>query len=145
MQEIKDILKNKKIISVGDRIGFELLKSDIKPDIVIFDLKEKRNPVDEEIKNTFNNLNYFSIEIDNPPSCITEELWKAIKVCLELNKKTKIKIYGEEDLSVLPIIIEANEGTIILYGLRNKGFILVEVNKDLKNEFEKLLTKFEGR
>jgi len=141
VEQIRKIIKDKKIISVGDVISSELIKNNIKPDIIIFDERQNRKPVTQDIKNILNKFDAEEIQVENPKSNITEELWNAIKSSLTKNNRIKIKVDGEEDLAVLPIIVEANESTIVLYGFMGRGFILVQIDKNLKERCQNLLTK----
>ena len=72
---------------------------------------------------------------------ITKELWEVIKESLKVKGPVKIIIDGEEDLAVTPFIMEGDSDTVILYGLLNKGFVLVNVNKSVKEKVRKLLEK----
>ena len=141
VDQIRDIIKDKKIISVGDVISSNLIKNNITPDIIIFDERQNRKPVTQDIKEILNGFDAEEIQVENPKSNITEELWNAIKSSLTKNNRVKIRVKGEEDLSVLPIIMEANENTIVLYGFMEKGFILVQIDKNLKERCQNLLTK----
>ena len=134
-------MKNKKIISVGDIISSELIKNNINPDIVIFDEKQNRQSVTQTIKELLNKFDAEEIRVKNPKGNITQELWNAIKSSITKNNKVKIKVEGEEDLAVMPAIIESDENTAILYGFMKKGFILVKIDKNLKKRCQNLLTK----
>jgi len=79
--------------------------------------------------------------VKNPPEMITKELWEVIKESLKVKGPVKIIIDGEEDLAVTPFIMEGDSDTVILYGLLNKGFVLVNVNKSVKEKVRKLLEK----
>ena len=53
----------------------------------------------------------------------------------------KIIVEGEEDLAVTPFVMEGDSDTVVLYGLMDKGFVLLKVNKDVKEKVRKLLEK----
>ena len=142
--EIKQILTNLsgdesivKIIAVGDVTTEVLLNNDIMPDLVIIDEHVQRKKVPPiEISN-------FDIQrANNPAGTISIEAWceirKALKIC---DIKIIIKIEGEEDLLVLPAIIEAPLNSKVLYGQPNEGLVVVTVNDKAKQKIQNLMQK----
>jgi len=70
----------------------------------------------------------------------------AIIKAYELNKtgnKVLIVVDGEEDLAVLPCVITAPPGTVVLYGQPGEGVVLCEVDK-FKDIAEEFMDKFKG-
>ena len=53
----------------------------------------------------------------------------------------KIFVDGEEDLLVLPFVLEGDENLVVFYGLRDRGLVLVNVNKYVKEKCRKLLER----
>jgi uncharacterized protein (UPF0218 family) len=139
VDEILDKTRGKKIITVGDSVSYILLKNGIKPDIVVYDKKELRKPVDPEKSKTIDEFCVSEIEIKNPPGMITSEAWDAARESLKITEKLKIFVDGEEDLLVMPFVLEGDENLAILYGLREQGFVLINVNKFIKEKCRKLL------
>ena len=133
-----------KLITVGDVVSYGAIKAKLNPDIIVFDLIEKRNPVDENVRKTLGQFKGKDFFVVNPPSNITDDLYDAVKKSLEADGKVKIVVKGEEDLTVLPFILESPENTVILYGLKDVGIIKVKVNKKLKNECKRLIEKMRG-
>ena len=74
---------------------------------------------------------------------ISAEAWDSIKSAIESKKTEVLLIDGEEDLLTIPSVIEANDGTLVFYGLPGKGVILIVVEPNIKSTFTKLLEKFE--
>jgi GTP-dependent dephospho-CoA kinase len=105
---------------------------------------EKRKPVSENIRQTLGEFKGKDFFVRNPSGNITNELWDAIRKSLENEGKVKIVVSGEEDLSVLPFILESPTNTVILYGLRDRGMVRVKVNKKLKDECRKLVDDIRG-
>lgn len=146
--EIKETLKKYKnnhqlIISIGDATTSNLLKEGITPDIGIIDqqVERKKLVTDHEFGYEHTQLN-----AANPPGTITQELWEAITQAFELKKSGNnvlITVNGEEDLAVLPSVITAPPGTVVLYGQPGEGVVLCEVDK-FKNRAKELMNKFKG-
>jgi len=128
-----------KFITVGDVAGFSVIQKGMKPDVIVFDNMEKRKPVDADVKNCLQNYAGKKIVVKNPAGCITEELWMAVKLVLESEQPAAIEVEGEEDLAAFPFFLESPAGTVILYGLLDKGIVEVKVNKKIKDKCKELL------
>jgi len=128
------------LISVGDVTTKNLLDAGITPDISIIDYKIKRKPSKHKIE-----YDAVILHAKNPPGTIADELWDVIKEGIERVKKSRknvlIVVDGEEDLSVLPCVLESSEGSLILYGQPGEGVVLVEVDK-VKDRAKNLIKKF---
>ncbi len=128
------------LISVGDVTTKNLLDAGITPDISVIDYKIKRKPSKYKIE-----YDAVILHAKNSPGTITDELWDVIKEGIDMVKKSKknvlIVVDGEEDLSVLPCVLESSEGSLILYGQPGEGIVLVEVDK-VKDRAKNLIKKF---
>ncbi|HOX30500.1 MAG TPA: DUF359 domain-containing protein [Candidatus Paceibacterota bacterium] len=122
-------IKEKKyrlIITVGDYCSFHL-RSDIK----IFDRKVQRK--------NFEHKMLCAESITNKPGTIQKESWNAIKKAF--GKRTNLCVDGEEDLLVIPAVLQAKDNDLIVYGLPNQGICLLEVTPALKKQFRTFLKK----
>ena len=105
----------------------KLFENGIQPQICIVDNLTKREPIEHNLDHT-NNIKY----VDNPAGVLTEEF---IEVCIESIKEASknnpliIQVNGEEDLAVIPCVINSPNDTFILYGQPNEGVVLVKVNE----------------
>ena len=142
LDAVRELIKGRRIIAVGDVISYMLISAGIIPDIIVFDKKERRRKIMSEIEELLEGLDVPKLSVKNPRGNITPELWNTVKEALKFEKSVKIFVSGEEDLAVIPFIIECDEGTLILYGLVDEGFVLVEVNKDIKKKCKELLSEF---
>jgi len=104
-------------------------------------LKKYRKEIDKETRKLLENFRGKILRVKNPSGKITKEFWKTIKQSLESAEPVKIVVEGEEDLAVTPFIMEGDSDTVILYGLMDKGFVLVNVNKSVKEKVGKLLDR----
>ena len=67
--------------------------------------------------------------MENPPGCITNELWNSIDNSYKKisKKRVIIEVDGEEDLATLPAILLApNRDVTIIYGMPDKGVVVVK-------------------
>jgi len=139
----KKELEGKVIVCVGDRISYNTITAGLQPKIIIFDKKERRMPTDMKTRNVLETYKGKTFYARNPPSHITVELMEAVKKAFSCVGNAKIMVDGEEDLAFLPVVLEAEEGDIVLYGFFDKGFVLTKVDSNLKKKCKELLSKFE--
>ena len=130
-QQFKTILEttpHKKLITVGD-ITSKLFDADIK----IFDGRILRNiPVPTPTP---------TLTAKNPQAAIDKDIWNTLKQALVSPKKEKIRIDGEEDLLVLPLILLSEPDTIIAYGLPHEGISYLSPDKKTKTKAESILNQ----
>ena len=110
------------------------MDNNLQPQICIVDNKIERHPVQNELNHT-DNIKH----VNNPAGVITDEL---IDVLIDsINHATSdnpviIVVEGEEDLAVLPCILNAPKDTMILYGQPKEGVVLVKVNEAYNQALE---------
>lgn len=147
-KDVTDIFSLGKVpvlIAVGDIVSLSLYKHDHPADITIIDLKNRRTSLrDEDIKMLQQRESIISVQ--NEAGMITkdanETIANAIHTYLEKGKKQAIIVHGEEDLLVLPAILLAPLGGIILYGQFGKGVICVPITEEKKAEAVSLCKRF---
>ena len=136
----EEFLKNKTgenelLITIGDVASYNLIEECAEPGIIVIDNKVRREPFNKKIR--FKGREFKAI---NAPGEISRNLWNTIKKSVLEAKKEKIKIsvLGEEDLAVLPFVIMAPLGSVVLYGQPELEFGwekieggLVAINVDL--------------
>jgi len=130
-------------ISIGDMVTKTFLSHGIIPDISIVDYLHKRSQVDSATKQLITQQKATVYTVKNPPSTITEELHDTIKFCLDHldGGPQRIEVEGEEDLASLAAIQLAPEGVTVIYGLPNRGVIIVTVNTYHKQKVQTILEK----
>ena len=133
--------KTEYIITVGDICTIKIFEQIREPDLAIVDLKTKRNTLlDSEQLKIMNKIGYNNIEVRNPAGTISKALWKAIESSLSKEKSSKITVKGEEDLAALAVISMAPEEAKVIYGMPDRGMVVVDVNQQSKkraNDFLK--------
>lgn len=137
----RDFLENHFIISIGDATTKNLLDANIIPKIGIID-----NKIEREISKHKIEYDAITLNADNPPGTITDELWEVIEKAKYLAKGSNVLIVvnGEEDLAVIPCVLMAPKNSIILYGQPGEGIVVVEADK-VKETAKKMLDNFERR
>ncbi len=138
---IKNLNNYTKIITVGDIVTFNLLSAGLIPDVSFVDDRTKRGPASLKIMQGTRHARFKTITVENPPGIITEELMQEISSAMCSNTPIQIFIKGEEDLAALPAIAMAPLSSVIIYGLPDKGAVLVRVTEDKKKEIQSLLDR----
>lgn len=129
---LKEVLSEEgasKIIAVGDVVSKSLKDSGIEADVYVMDGKVMRRRMDP--------LEFEGIEvirIANPPGQLTAEAFSALRESLRRIGPIRIEVEGEEDLLVLPAVILAPEGSLVVYGQPGKGLVAVRVSEEKRRE-----------
>lgn len=143
-KQLLEILKDEKyIVSIGDMVTYTILKDDIEPVFCIIDYKTRRGDCSPEVKGLIKSFGKKSVVVKNPAATITDDLWNVIKFAFENLEKgsLRIEIEGEEDLASLAAIYMAPEDVTIIYGLPDKGVLVVKANKKNKSKVKEILDK----
>jgi uncharacterized protein (UPF0218 family) len=140
---LKLLKKEKYIVSVGDKVTYTLLKHGITPILCIVDYKLERKPYPSEMKAVIQRFSTIRLQIKNPPGTITDELWDAIKTVFKNLKDGSvcIEVEGEEDLASLAAIYLAPGGVTVIYGLPNKGVVVVKATTAHKQKVKEVLDR----
>ncbi len=141
-KKLIQILKNKKkIISIGDTVTYTLLKNGLKPIFCIVDYKTHRGICEDEIIEEIKSFAKKTIKVENPPGFITKDLYEVIKIIFENLQygPFRIEIDGEEDLASLIVLLFAPKDVTIIYGLPDKGVLVVKPTKQIKDKVKKIL------
>lgn len=129
----KRLLKGERVVAIGDVTYRNLLAVGVRPSLAVIDLKTKRAQGAEPP------LGEGQVaKVANPPGMITEALWTGIKEGL-LKDGSIVLVDGEEDLAVLPCILEAELDTVVLYGQPNEGIVFIRVTQEKKEDVASIL------
>ncbi len=140
--ELSKVLKTENgiLISVGDVVTYTLLKHGFSPKVAVVDYKTKRENIElEEIKN-FGDIVY---RVKNPPGTITPDFAKRIRDAINYVGNVRVEVDGEEDLGVIPAVIYAPVGGIVIYGMPNTGLVLLKVTDDDKKSALEIVRNME--
>lgn len=125
-------------ICVGDVAYLSLQEAGFTPDIAVIDGKTQRKHMgtvteyDKCVKNPAGEIRRSAVV----------ELARMIR-SRETQKKPQIlKVMGEEDLLTLPAILLAPMGSVVVYGQKDEGIIIVSMILSKKNELIPVLSKF---
>jgi len=136
MDSVIPLIANRIVYAVGDVVTHNLQKKGIIPAIAVVDGQTMRMPCSRMPAMTGN-----CIRVENPPGTITDELTRALGQAVTSTPVT-IFVDGEEDLAVIPLVLAAPDGTIVLYGQPHKGVVLRRVNAEAKSAARALMKHF---
>lgn len=126
------------IISVGDTVSRNLAKNHILPTLSIIDNKCMRRSIQPTALATEK-----TFHVKNPQGTITKEAIGTIQEALQSSQHAKVVVEGEEDLLTLIAILQAPQGSLVLYGQPREGIVVVKVTADKKTEVSEILRAME--
>lgn len=132
------------IVTVGDATTKKFNESSIQQNISVVDFKIAR----KEAFSSFSDLGFLEKEavvmINNPAGHITHDVFSKVLDIFKSGSDQRIilKIEGEEDLVVLPLVLAAPLNTIIYYGQPDLGLVKILVSEDCKEQAYSLVLKF---
>ena len=124
------------LYAVGDYTCQLLEKNRIDPQIMIFDLTTKRGEKSYPDRPG-------SISVENPQGVISGRLIDVIRKSFKEDKRVRIRIIGEEDLAVLPIIFYAPVNSLVVYGIPDVGTGSIRIDERVKELTNSILEKME--
>jgi len=130
-KELLRELKNKEIITVGDKTTQTILGLGLKPKLAIVDYRIERKNIEVNYRNFSKKL-----KAKNKPGQISIESVEKIKESKKY-KNCLLEIDGEEDLLVLPSVLELEKG-IVCYGQPNEGIVVIKINNKSKEKVKNL-------
>jgi cytidyltransferase-like protein len=134
-----------KTITVGDVTTKMFLDQGIHPRLAIIDLCIGREYFVKKIEELGFSSDQAVIHVKNPAATITPELITAIHKAFLSSKRFLIVVEGEEDLAVLPVLLEADNGFSVFYGQPGQGMVEVEVNDKIKKRTQDLIAQFDKK
>ncbi|MDP3988560.1 MAG: pantetheine-phosphate adenylyltransferase [Candidatus Levybacteria bacterium] len=136
-------INNSFLAAVGDISVQYFNKRSLTPKISIIDFYVKRK---KEFSNT-KQLGFSGeekvVKIKNPAGCLMPSIFKSLSAAFSSNlEKVIIKVEGEEDLCVLPLILLSPLGFVIFYGQPNAGLVKVLVSEEIKEKAYNIVNHF---
>ncbi|MFA4877374.1 MAG: GTP-dependent dephospho-CoA kinase family protein [Methanoregula sp.] len=136
IEEILPRLAGHMVCAVGDVVTHNLQMNGIIPDIAVVDGYTMRSPCSR-----MPDVSGSCIMVKNPAGTLTPELIAALDTAIASPPMT-IVVEGEEDLAVIPMVIAAPLGAIVLYGQPNEGVVVRTVTPEAKETARKFLRHF---
>ena len=127
------------LITVGDVVSLTFRKHGITPFLSVYDgMTERREMTEFAILAEDEDKD----EVVNPAGTITRQLVESIRGRME-GSGGLIKVDGEEDLALLPVIYLAPLGTDVVYGWPGKCMMRITTDEGIRAKIEQLLLRME--
>lgn len=136
ISDAESLISGRTIYTVGDVVTYNLVKSGIMPSIAIVDGLTMRSPCRKDAP-----VIGRRIRVANPAGTITDELIAAIRNAVE-NPPATIDVNGEEDLAVIPLVLEAPVGSVVIYGQPQEGIVIRVIDAAAKEKARELFACF---
>lgn len=140
-------LKPSLIISVGDIVTLSLQEEGIIPHIAVVDFKTQRKSLSKEERIQLSAPLGVRRAYRNKAGTISGKMANIfitnVRKYFQSHISSQIRIQGEEDLLALPAILLAPLGSVVVYGQKDLGVVVVLVTEEKKEEVRKLVEKFE--
>jgi uncharacterized protein (UPF0218 family) len=136
ISEVLPHISGRTTCTVGDVVTHNLVKHGRAPAVAIVDGHTMRSPCRKKPPVTGRH-----IRVKNPAGSLTDELIAGIRDAVQ-NPPATIEVAGEEDLAVIPLVIEAPLGSVVLYGQPHRGVVLCTVDTMAKDKARELLSHF---
>lgn len=138
--------KGKKLIAVGDVALSELIVLGIVPELGIYDLMTKREPVSSEVQQTIESAYELKVFLGNERSSLNLQSMNAIDRIMDSivkdSRRIGVHILGEEDLVALHVLANMSRSHLLVYGQPDKGLVVVEFSGKKRDHCRKLIKKF---
>lgn len=141
-EELSIFSKTRYIIAVGDVVSLTVRKIGIVPLLSVYDGITERHEL-TEFADLVKNKGWTETVVVNPPGYITQELMITIENALAGRSEMIIRVEGEEDLAVIPCILFAPEGSVIVYGWPGRGMKAVLVDGPIQKHIRHLYDMME--
>lgn len=133
--------RNKKLITIGDVTSYNAISAGGSPDVIVYDGLESRERTKTWMKNFLDAYMGEEHTLQNPAGHIVSKAWSVADTCIAAAGKCKVVVKGEEDLTAIPFIVQSPNGTVVLYGLRDRGVVSIVVDDAIKETCRKLLNR----
>jgi len=131
------LLRYSVVISIGDRVTRDLVRSGVYPQIAVYDCAERREEsACPELSG------YREVVVRNPRSTISLEAVAALERAAKDERRTAIRVVGEEDLLALVAVIVAPLGGHVVYGLPGLSAVDIVVDPVHKRKVLTILSMF---
>lgn len=134
-----------KLITVGDVITKSCNDARLGQKVSIIDFLTQRQQAFTTIRELGFTGNEKIFSIPNAPSHIMPEAFRVARQIFspfQIQERIIVQVSGEEDLVVLPFLLAAPLGFVILYGQPKQGVVYIEVTEAMKEKAYTIVDKF---
>lgn len=137
--ELDEIDAQTRFITVGDVVSLTFRRHGVRPLLSIYDGSTERREmtdfarlVEDEPKEV----------VSNPAGRISAQMADAVRRGIG-GEVDLIRVDGEEDLAMLPCLLYAEEGTVVVYGMPGRCMMAVTTDGAVRKRAAELVAKME--
>jgi len=127
-----------KVITVGDVVSLRVREHGLTPVLSVYDGRTERR-TETAFAALVEREGWAETVVVNPAGMVTSALTEAVENALVGKAPEIIRVKGEEDLALLPCILSAPDGAMVIYGWPGRGMKAVEVDGASRHNAERLL------
>lgn len=140
--ELESLNAKHQIITVGDVVSLTAYQHGITPLLAVYDgLTERRETTG--FADLVKSAGLAETVVENPAATITAALDSAVSNALAGRSAAVLRVVGEEDLALLPCILHAPEGAVVVYGWPGRGMKAVDTDGPTRERFRQMLESME--
>lgn len=126
-------------ITVGDVVSLAFRRHGVRPLLSVYDGSTERREMTDFAKLVEGEMKEV---VSNPAGRITAEMADSIRRGIE-GEVDLIRVEGEEDLALLPCLLYAEEGTVVVYGMPGRCMMAVEIDGAIRKRAAELVATME--
>lgn len=126
-------------ITVGDVVSLTFRRHGVRPLLSVYDGSTERREMTDFAKLVEGEMKEV---VSNPAGRITAEMADSIRRGIE-GEVDLIRVEGEEDLALLPCLLYAEEGTVVVYGMPGRCMMAVEIDGAIRKRAAELVATME--
>jgi cytidyltransferase-like protein len=132
------------VITVGDETSKYFNLKGQNQNISVVDFKVRRKTLFSSFSDLSFSKQELIVNINNPAGHLTKEAFVEVMRAIKSGSEKKIilKIEGEDDLLVIPLMLASPLNSLIYYGQPDKGLVKILVSEKNKNTAYDLASKF---
>lgn len=134
--ELINLVKPKKIISIGDIVSRNILEKGFPLNIFIVDNKSMRELI-EPINVSVSKV----LHLMNPAGIISNDSWRIIEEAINSDGLVKVLVEGEDDLLTIVAVLLAPVNSMVVYGQPNEGIVVINITEEIKKEMREIINK----
>lgn len=140
--ELPGLSSKHTIITVGDVVSLTARENGVTPLLSVYDGRTERRG-DPRFARLVEGGGEEPVPVANPAGTISAELEDAVRNALAGKAPTVIRVDGEEDLALLPCVLYAPEGAVVVYGWPGRGMKAVDTDGPARHHVEELMGMME--
>ncbi len=128
-----------RFITIGDVVSLTFRRHGVRPLLSIYDGSTERTEMIDFVKLVEGEAKEV---VRNPAGHITAEMANAVRRGIE-GEFDLIRVDGEEDLAMIPCLLYAEEGTVVVYGMPGRCMMAVTTDGAVRKRVAELAAKME--